>query len=433
MKKIFPIILAAVFSLAVGSCDIIPQPSGPDGSQYAADPELDIISKDLVFMPQGGSGSIVVNTKGTLTAYSSRPWLKVEVDGGRVSLTVDRNETIESRYSTITLKAGKASTELIAQQFGVNSAYAWNDTYTFPYPGGELDLAYGEEGTVWVDLTQAPWVSAEVDEASRTIHFAVANSIYNYERQVPLTITIGDSFSHNLTFVQEANPAGLNPGEDEPHEFVLQPAWTPKYVEPLSADQDYSTVGVDVDETLNAGRYFIKVVPQSEYNASGDEQLFLNRNAAAWAAEAGTYYGASATEEIERLANGSYRVYAIGIDNAKKVNYTYAVATFTVTKFLSPYEKFLGTWSVLRGTFEDTWTIVEKEPGKSYTITGLEGGTQAFLGEYEITGEFNPEDNTFSIKTHMDLASSGPYGTCKGAGAGESAAFSTLLKSSCTP
>ena len=403
MKKIFPIILAAVLSLAVGSCDMIPQPAGPDGSQYAADPELEILSKDVVFMPQGGSGSIVVNTSEALSAHSSRPWLKVEVNGNRVTLTVDRNDSIESRYSNITLKAGKASVELVAQQFGVNSAYAWDDSYTFPYPGGELTLPYGEAGTVWVDLTQAPWVSAEVDEEKQTIHFTVAKSIYNYEREAPLTITVGESFAHHITFVQEPNPAGLNPGEEEPHEFVLQAAWTPKYVEPVFADQDYSVVGVDVDETLDAGRYFIKVVPQSEYNASGDEQLFLNRNAVTWAEEAQKYYGVSATEEIEKLGNGSYRVYAIGIDNAKKVNYTYAVATFKVTKYLSPYEKFLGTWSVVRGSYEDTWTIVEKEPGKSYTITGLEGDSQAFLGEYEITAEFDPSDNSFSIKTHMDL------------------------------
>ena len=79
------------------------------------------------------------------------------------------------------------------------------------------------------------------------------------------------------------------------------------------------------------------------------------------------------------------------------------MATFNVTKVLSPYEKFLGTWSIQRGTFDDVWTIVEKEPGKSYTITGLEGGSQAFLGEYEITAEFDSSDNSFSIKTHPNL------------------------------
>ena len=145
-------------------------------------------------------------------------------------------------------------------------------------------------------------------------------------------------------------------------------------------------------------------VPQADFNAAGaDEQIFLNRNAATWAAASPRLFRATSTLEIDKLENGSYRVYAIGVDNDNKVNHTYAVATFNVTKVLSPYEKFLGTWSIQRGTFDDVWTIVEKEPGKSYTITGLEGGSQAFLGEYEITAEFDSSDNSFSIKTHPNL------------------------------
>ena len=370
MKRIFSILLTLIAALGVFSCQT---EKDADGSQYLAGPALEIISKEVVFAPQGGSGSIVINTRETVSASADRSWAVVTVAGNRVTITVDRNESLESRYATIKLAAGGASAEVTAQQFGINSAYAWDDTYTFPYGGGTLDLPYGESGTVWVDVSETNWITAQVDEENHLIHFTVAKSIYNYERVAHVTVTIGDDYTRELTFIQQKNPAGLNPGEEEPVEFTVQPAWTPKYIQPTDPKDPMSTVGVDVAEGQSGGRYFIQVVTQADFNAAGaDEQIFLNRNAATWAAASPRLFRASSTLEIDKLQNGSYRVYAIGVNNDNKVNYTYAVATFNVTKVLSPYEKFLGTWSYDRGGIEDIWTITEKVPNQSYNVTGIE-------------------------------------------------------------
>ena len=396
MKKIFSILLTLIAALGVFSCQT---EKDADGSQYLAGPALEIVSKEVVFAPQGGSGSIVINTRETLSASADRSWATVTVAGNRVTVTVDRNESLESRYATIKLAAGGATAEVQAQQFGINSAHAWDDTYTFPFGGGELDLPYGENGTVWVDVSETNWISALVDEENHLIHFTVAKSIYNYERVGHVTVTIGDDYTRELTFIQQKNPAGLNPGEEEPVEFTVQPAWTPKYIQPTDPNAPVSTVGVDVAEGQSGGRYFIQVVPQADFNAAGaDEQIFLNRNAATWAAASPRLFRASSTLEIDKLQNGSYRVYAIGVNNDNKVNYTYAVATFNVTKVLSPYEKFLGTWSYDRGGIEDIWTITEKVPNQSYNVTGIDGNTV-------ITAEavFNAADGTMTLSAQSNL------------------------------
>ena len=396
MKKIFSILLTLIAALGVFSCQT---EKDADGSQYLAGPALEIISKEVVFAPQGGSGSIVINTRETVSASADRSWAVVTVTGNRVTITVDRNESLESRYATIKLAAGGASAEVTAQQFGINSAYAWDDTYTFPYGGGTLDLPYGESGTVWVDVSETNWITAQVDEENHLIHFTVAKSIYNYERVGHVTVTIGDDYTRELTFIQQKNPAGLNPGEEEPVEFTVQPAWTPKYIQPTDPKDPMSTVGVDVAEGQSGGRYFIQVVNQADFNAAGaDEQIFLNRNAATWAAASPRLFRASSTLEIDKLQNGSYRVYAIGVNNDNKVNYTYAVATFNVTKVLSPYEKFLGTWSYDRGGIEDIWTITEKVPNQSYNVTGIDGNTV-------ITAEavFNAADGTMTLSAQSNL------------------------------
>lgn len=396
MKRIFSILLTLIAALGVFSCQT---EKDADGSQYLAGPALEIISKEVVFAPQGGSGSIVINTRETVSASADRSWAVVAVAGNRVTITVDRNESLESRYATIKLAAGGASAEVTAQQFGINSAYAWDDTYTFPYGGGTLDLPYGESGTVWVDVSKTNWITAQVDEENHLIHFTVAKSIYNYERVGHVTVTIGDDYTRELTFIQQKNPAGLNPGEEEPVEFTVQPAWTPKYIQPTDPKDPMSTVGVDVAEGQSGGRYFIQVVTQADFNAAGaDEQIFLNRNAATWAAASPRLFRASSTLEIDKLQNGSYRVYAIGVNNDNEVNHTYAVATFNVTKVLSPYEKFLGTWSYDRGGIEDIWTITEKVPNQSYNVTGIDGNTV-------ITAEavFNAADGTMTLSAQSNL------------------------------
>ena len=419
MKKIFSIFLTLTAALAVFSCQT---EKDADGSQYLAGPALEIVSKEVVFAPQGGSGSIVINTRETVSASADRSWAIVTVAGNRVTVTVDRNESLESRYATIKLAAGGATAEVTAQQFGINSAHAWDDTYTFPFGGGELDLPYGENGTVWVDVSETNWVSAQVDEENHLIHFTVAKSIYNYERVGHVTVTIGEDYVRELTFIQQPNPAGLNPGEQEPVEFTVQPVWTPKYIQPSDPNDPVSTVGVDVAEGQSGGRYFIQVVSQADYNAAGaDEQIFLNRNAAAWAAASPRLFRASSTMEIEKLDIGSYRVYAIGVNNDNEVNYTYAVATFNVTKVLSPYEKFLGTWSYDRGGVEDIWTITEKVPNQSYNISGFDGVTT-------ITAEatFNPADGTMTLRAQANLGEN-TVNTDAGQVTGDAAIYGRIL------
>ena len=420
MKKIFYLAIALTAALAVFSCQ---QEKDADGSRYLPGAALEIISKDVVFAPQGGSGSIVVNTQQTLTATSDRPWAVLTVAGNRVTVTVDRNENLDSRYSTIKLSTGDATAEITAQQFGLNSAYAWEDSYVFPYGGGELELPYGESGTVWVDVSDADWITAVVDEENHLIHFTVAKSIYNYERTATVTVTIGETYTRELTFTQQKNPAGLNPGEEEPMTFTIEPAWNPYYVVPQSNDQDYSTVGVEVEEDSHAGRYFIKVVPASEINTTDPDelQLYLNRHAPEWAAASPQIHRASAEEEIEALPMGNYVVGAIGVNNDNQINGSVAFAVFSVTKVLSPYEKFLGTWSFDRNGTEDIWTVTEKVPNKTYNLTGIDGNTVI-----TAEAEFNATDGTVTLKAQSNLGEN-TVSTSSGNVTGQAAVYGRIL------
>jgi len=395
MKK--SIIMMVMTVLALVSCRR--EPLDP-GTKYAAEPALEIVSKDVVFQAPGGTGSIVVKSTGKdgLLASSQNPWLNVSVSGNQVTLVAEENEDIESRYSVVTLVSGDQSATVVAQQFGITSDLIWDDEYVFPASGGDLALKHNKEGFILVE-TDSRWITADLDEDEKALSIVVAKNLYNVERKGTVTFTNGDEV-RVVRIRQEANPSGINPGDPEPQEFILEKAWTPKYYLDDS-DASSDVVGVEVSGT-DAGAYFIKVIPAADFQAAGgDQYTYLNKNAFQWAKESPKTYTDSAKEKLEKLAVGSYMVYAIGLKPSAELSYTYAVSTFNVTKNLSPYERFLGTWSVTRGDQEDTWTITEKVPDQSYTISGIESLPQ----DFPIEATFNASDNSMNIKGQGSLGS----------------------------
>ena len=396
MKKYLNMMLALSGALMLFSC----RTDEPDGSQYAASPSIEIVSKDDVFPSEGGTGTIVVNTRETVTAASDRTWLTVSVSGRSIYLTATENETLESRYASVSIKAGNAASEITVQQFGITSELMWESSYDFPYGGDELSLGFSESGVIRVTVPEGKdWISVDVEDKVLTI--TTSPNAYKASREGKVRFSAGEKV-REVGIVQAGNPAGLNPDDPAPQEFILQDGWTPKYVGLSETDETKAIIGVDEADGASVGRYFIKVVTAAEYNAAGNQYTFLNLNAHAWAAANPEIHRGSATEEIDALAFGDYFIYAIGVNNQGAVNYKYAVTPVTVTKVLSPYEKFLGTWSFPRGDGTDTWTVTENVPDQSYYITGID----AKADNIKVVANFNAETGEITVSTQTNLGES---------------------------
>ncbi|MCR5519024.1 MAG: hypothetical protein K6F21_01715, partial [Bacteroidales bacterium] len=397
MKKYLNMILAVAASVICFSCT----QEEPDGSQYAAKPTIEIVSKDDVFAPEGGEGIVEVKTNEAVTAKATGSWLSVEVNGSIIKLTATPNETIESRYSILDISAGDAFSSITIQQSGKTSDKMWEEAYTFAAAGGDVSLAYSGSGMVRVSVPQGKeWISTELYKENNEdyLKISVEANLYKAAREGQVCFVMG-SDTTKVGVVQAGNPNGLNPGDPEPKEFIEQSVWTPKYYGISPSDDTKAIIGVEAEEGSSAGRYFLKVVTAAEYNAVGDQFTYLNLNASAWAAENPEICRDTDQIEIDLLSNGSYYLYAIGVDNDGKVNYKYAVAAFSVTKELSPYDKFLGTWRITRGSYEDTWTITEKVPDQSYSITGFE----SLDADAVITATFNATDSTMVIAAQSNV------------------------------
>ena len=395
MKKYLNIILSIAGAVLLYSCST----QEPDGSQYAANPSVEIVSKDDVFPSEGGIGSIVVNTRETVTASSDRNWLTVSVSGRSIYLSCPSNESLESRYASVSIKAGGAYSEITVQQFGTTSEQMWESSYELPYGGGELSLGFSETGVIRVSVPEGKdWINVDVEDNVLTI--TAEPNPYKASREGKVSLSAGEKV-REVGIVQAGNPSGLNPDDPAPQEFILQSGWTPKYIGLSETDETKAIIGVDEEEGASVGRYFIKVVTAAEYNAVGNQYTFLNVNAHAWAAAGPEIHRGTSTEEIDALSYGDYFIYAIGVNNQGSVNYKYAVTPVTVTKVLSPYEKFLGTWSFPRGNGTDTWTVTEKVPDESYYITGIDGKE-----DIKVEALFNSDNGTITVAAQSNLGES---------------------------
>lgn len=393
MKNILYIIMAIAASALFFSCE----EQQPTGEKYAAAPEVEIVTKDDVFAAEGGTGKIEVKAYAPVSAKVTGSWLAATVTGDIINLTAEANDSIESRYAILDISSGNAASSLTITQFGLTSDYMWEESYDFAYGGGSVSLPYSGSGVAHISIIEgSEWISTDVADGKFIISAKV--NFYKAAREGKVSFAVGKKAAVEVGVKQAGNPAGLNPGDPEPREFTVVDAWAP-YYEQSETDLSKGTAGVVAAEGSSAGRYFIKVVPAAEYDAVGDQFTFLNSKALGWAAENPTVCEDTDSYEIDALASGKYYVYAIGVNSKGAINYKYAVAAIDVVKKLSPYEKFLGTWRITRGSYEDTWTITEKVPDQSYSITGFESlDTDAV-----ITATFNAADNTMVIAAQSNV------------------------------
>lgn len=191
---------------AASSC----QTQQPDGSQYAPEPQLGVDKSHVDFTYKGGDAVITVKDATDLLVSSEKPWVNLVVSGDRVQLSVGENNSLESRYSVITIVEGHSSARVQVVQLGMNSEMVWDDVYTVPYEGGSLQLAYNTDATVKVDVTGSDWISVVVDDKAGVLRVTVASNPYNVARDGKLGWTAGDE-SRTVSIHQKPNPDGKDP------------------------------------------------------------------------------------------------------------------------------------------------------------------------------------------------------------------------------
>lgn len=116
MKKIYGLMALAMGVATLFSCS--------DDDKSAAATGVQVTSAESTIKAAGGSANVEVD-QNIVSAYSTEGWLTVDFDGNKLSATAERNNSRESRYSTVVIKASENDSTIVSvSQLGTVFGYS---------------------------------------------------------------------------------------------------------------------------------------------------------------------------------------------------------------------------------------------------------------------------------------------------------------------
>ena len=108
-------------ALAMGVATLF---SCSDDDKSAAATGVQVTSAESTIKAAGGSANVEVD-QNIASAYSTEGWLTVDFDGHKLSATAERNNSRESRYSTVVIKASENDSTIVSvSQLGTVFGYS---------------------------------------------------------------------------------------------------------------------------------------------------------------------------------------------------------------------------------------------------------------------------------------------------------------------
>ena len=219
MKKIFTFASIALIALVALSCRKATQETPV---KYQPVPKLEFDGPgSLEFNPEGGQICLEIKTTHLVDVKASSDWVGAEVSGRFVYVSAPVNNSIYTRYSTVTIKAGDRSCSLQAKQRGTPSNYYWEPEYLFEHTGGSITLKFQKtDATVRLDVEGQDWITVSMKDDQITID--VAMNPDDQGRQGTVNFKAGSDV--RKVVIKQKAESGDTPVDDEP-EAVTYASW----------------------------------------------------------------------------------------------------------------------------------------------------------------------------------------------------------------
>lgn len=417
MKNKLALIFLALVSFGLASCTQKEQV--PDTKST-----ITISDAKLVIPADGGQASFEVASETAYAVYTEISWVKVVVDGTKVTVSAEANESLQSRYALVKVKNVKDEAELTIMQYSLHSSGFEPEDIEVSSDEATIVYEYSFDKPI-VATASEPWVRLTITDESLTVNIAENTTLETKEdhfRTAEISWKLGAD--EGVIAVKQYNA-----------EFMkVDPNWT------VSFDGQVTVEGVQLDQISNAvalvgvsGQYYITYAPKSaiaEGQKMGDfvaslqpvirddldfEILMYEIEYGEIISYNDLLFEKSGSKTFAPIAKGDYVAIAIGLNgNSENLDLTghYAYKEFTV-KGDEPgpgpstdYESWLGKWKVKNGSKTDVWTVVEKAKGSTYTIKGLAGKT------YEVEAVYDPATSAMVVyaQNNLGTATSSKYG-----------------------
>ena len=398
MKKLLYIFAALVAVAAIASCNKEnPQPSVK---------KLTVVSSDLNFNSSGGSGTIVVEADGAVSASSEKPWATTSVSGNTITVNVGPWDKLESRSSKITVTCGNESADVVLLQRGttleldglsiVDPVYlnGSSETYSFSYSSPSQLSAEAVNSWIGVQVSGDQIVITPETNPDKAVRRGSVRLTYG---SVTVTIPIAQY------------PIFENTAD-----------WRLSFVEKKEEGEKVNTYFKNT-VAADHGKYFLYYTTPGRLNNSGLSESDFVRDvlvdetaAIVWEKVAsdnnrysfGSYLSSeTSTVFYTGVDDGEYLVWAVGFDTLGEPTGWYSVASVQVGE-VSPYEKWLGEWTVPCAGRTDVWTVEPNVVDESYKVWGFGGFDKDYsaAGAFVAIASFDAETQEMVFKVYENTA-----------------------------
>lgn len=164
MKQIYSLFALLAFCLVFAT-------ACSDDNEETAVQTLRVVSSNLEFENNGGTGTIEFTSTQPVTATSSADWCTATVQGNTVSVTVTENMRFESRSAMITLTNGVEETQVPVYQKGdILDTTMVESEYIFNAAGGDMSFRMLSNEEVTVTGADESWLTCTLENGTLTLH-----------------------------------------------------------------------------------------------------------------------------------------------------------------------------------------------------------------------------------------------------------------------
>ena len=181
-----------LFNFCIAAAALLLTACGDDDATYTPTPTLDITDSDVLFDPQGGTGSITTNSTGTLQAETTSSWLTLQVQGNRVAVDVQQNPSLDGRSAKVSLKADGRETAIVVTQKGMVFEVVKKAFVVESNASTTVQSAVTHMMPVTVE-TADDWLSPQFDEQSGQLSIGLSPNTTGTVRSGSILVKSGEA------------------------------------------------------------------------------------------------------------------------------------------------------------------------------------------------------------------------------------------------
>lgn len=381
-----------------------------DQPTYEINDNIKIVSQDLVFSPQGGNGTIVVEAESAVTATADRPWCTVTVSGMNIAVTVPEWNGKENRYAKITIQSGKDVISVTAQQYGEVIGGLDMTDVTSPAEGSVKEFKYVSNLPVSMVANES-WIHIAIDEELQVVKITIDKNTEAGTRAGVVNYTIG---GHSGTFNVLQYPETI----------LVQDGWTatvvdggyehPKQFDVISMQatnpaEKFVWAIVNKSKVTDVADYAFSVVAVEKKN-----EIMAKVESGQIASFAEGLSSGSLTEKIYDLdfQSDAYAIF-VGYGDNGYVTGRWGYVDLSIDDRQPMYYKWIGNWQVPRGSAVDTWVIEAGENEVNVKVSGFGGmdATTFASGALVAVVAYDAETGELVFKVYENTAVSWNHST----------------------